>query len=343
MKVLFVDHVEADYLSAITYLGLCQELGSYNVVDWPWKHSYHGQDYVGPIPYDPPGSIGRTTPFAWMPAQPGRQWCDDEVFNRIDEFDLVVLASPRAYGVDALAKLISRVGRGALRRLVMVDGEDYTAFRWDMIEQFRPSVYFKLSMSVKPYEVYHAAKARMQGLVRLVSFPLANPLGDVEPVDKDIDVVFFGGTNWRAYRREGEPTGPVESPALRARLASEFPNFKGGHLPYSEYTAAVNRAKIAVCVGGSGLEPLRTYEILGCPGTLMVRENIETVTPYPFVDGVNCAAFDGTNHDDAVRVIRKYLDDEPARSRIAAAGNHHLKLHYTPRSRARQLLEESWR
>jgi hypothetical protein len=341
VRVLFIDHVEPDFLAAVTYMGLCQELGAENVVDWPWKHSYHGQTYKGPIPYPPPMDRGSTAPFPWMQPQAARAWQDEEVFARIGEFDLIVLASPRAYNTMALERLIACVGRGALRKLVLVDGEDYTATRWDYVERLRPSVYFKLSMVPKPFEVYHDAKARMAGQTRIVPFPLATPLGELPAVDKTIDVVFFGGRNWRSKRQEGVPVGPPESEPLKARLAAEFPGFVGGFLGYDEYLATTNRAKIAVCVGGSGVEPMRTYEILSCPGTLLVRERIEVIAPYPLVDGVHYVGFDGP--DDLPDVIRRCLADEPMRARVAATGNQLLRDRYTPLARGRQLLEESFR
>lgn len=344
MKVLYIDHPEADVLSAVVFMGLCQELGAENVVDWPWKHTFHGEVYEGPIPYDPPGSRGIAAPFQWMIAQGGRKWSDDEVFARMREFDLVVLASPRAYGIADLDRLIARVGRGALNQLVHVDGEDYTAVRWDLVERFCPSVYFKLSLVEHPVDAYSAHKGAASSVVRLIPFPLASPL-EIPPVDKDIDVAFLGGGNWQPRRVENVPAvGPPAKPALDERLAREFGSkFVGGHRGYDAFISTINRAKIAVSVGGSGMEPMRTYEILSCPGTLLARERIQVITPYPLVDGVNHAAFDGTSHDDIVRVLRQYLDDEPARVRVAAEGNALLKAHYTPRARARQLLEEAFR
>jgi Glycosyl transferases group 1 len=343
VKVLYIDHPEADVLSAIVFMGLCQELGAENVVDWPWKHTFHGQVYEGPIPYDPPGSRGVCAPFQWMTAQGGRPWSDDEVFARICEFDLVVLASPRAYDVADLDRLIARVGRHSLKRLVHVDGEDYTAVRWDLVERFKPSVYFKLSLTEHPVDGYAAFKASASAVVRLVPCPLASSL-EIQPVAKDIDVVFLGGGNWQPRRVENVPAvGPPAKPALDERLAREFGSFAGGYRGYADFITTINRAKIAISVGGSGMEPMRTYEILSCPGTLLARERIQVITPYPFIDGVNHVAFDGTSHDDIVRVLRQYLADEPARSRVAAAGNTLLKTHYTPRARARQILEEAFR
>jgi hypothetical protein len=279
-----------------------------------------------------------------MIAQPTRAWSDAEVFGDIGMFDLVVLASPRAYNTRDLARLIDRVGRPALKRLVIVDGEDYTTVRWDLVEWFRPSVYFKLSLVEHPLEYYLDAKARVAHTVRVVPFPQATPLPSPAPVAKDLDVVFFGGGSWQPHRREGVPlTEPSQRPVLEALLRQEFSSFMGGYLGHAEYMAALNRARVAVCVGGSGIEPLRTYEILSCPGTLLARERIPVISPYPLVDGENHVAFDGTNKSDIVRVVREALADEPRRERIAADGNRLLNAHYTPLARAKQLLEEAFK
>jgi hypothetical protein len=344
MKVLYIDHVENDFLSAIVYLGLCEELGASSIIDWPWKPTFHGQIYDGPVPYPPPLDRKIEEPFHWLSPQSARAWSDDEVAERIREFDLVVLASPRAYNAQALTQLIERVGRDRLPRLVQMDGEDYTAVRWDYVERFRPHVYFKTSMVKRPYEVYLAEKERTSGQTRVVSFPLASAIRAAPALPKTLDVVFLGGGNWHPGRQEGVPlTQPCQKPFLEARLAQEFPGFIGGYLPYEECIATLCRARIAVCVGGHGVTALRAYEILSCPGTLLARERNDHVVPHPMVDGVHEVSFDGGDFDDIVRVLRKYLQDEPARARIAAAGNALQLQHYTPRARARQLLDEALR
>jgi hypothetical protein len=333
MKVLFLDHPEADYLAAILYTGLCQELGPENVVDWPRKCTYHGENYEGPIPYPP--HTGVSSPFDWFQAQPNSTWTDQEIYDRAHEFDLVILASPRAYNVAALDDLIARCGRAALKRFVFVDGEDYTTNRWDLIDRFRPSVYFKLSVTKTPFEIYVEQKPRLEALVRIVPFPLASPVHDVPSVPKEFDVAFFGGDNWQSG-------GPAARAALSIRLAAEFPNIVDRRASHAEFISSVAKAKIAVSVGGWGTEPLRTYEILSCPDTLLVREDVDSITPYPFVNGVVTVNFNVGDVEEIVRSVGYYLHHEEDRRRIAQAGNEFLQKHYTPQARARQLLEEAF-
>ena len=47
--------------------------------------------------------------------------------------------------------------------------------------------------------------------------------------------------------------------------------------------------------------------------------------------------------EEHANVVRRYLDNEPERARVAATGNEFLRAHYTPRARARQRLTSSAR
>jgi hypothetical protein len=346
VRVLYIDHPTPDLLSGILYKGLCEEIGAESVVDYPWKALYHGYAYDGE------GSVH--FPFPWMKSVQGAApWTEEAVAARVGDFDLVVLASPREKNARALDRLIERVGRAGLRKFAIVDGEDYTTVRWDFVGRYKPDVYFKLSTVPEPFEVYPAEKARLEASTKVVPFPLASPIEPMAMVEKDVDVAFLGGNYWRpaALRREGVAwTGPSEreyKAALDARLAKEFSSYMGSvkerPIAHAEFMAILNRSKVAVCVGGYGIEPMRTYEILSCHETLLVRERIPVIAPHPLVDGVHCAMFDtkdGFDHEEIVRVIRHQLAHEDERRRVAVAGNVLLKEHYTPRARARQLLGE---
>ena len=349
MKILYLEHQIPNFLADLLYKGLCEELGASSVVDHPWKFLYHGISYEGE---------GRVTaPFRWMPAADPREaaWpqSDESVADKIASFDLVVLASPREQNVLALQRIIDRVGRGALRRFVIVDGEDYTSVRWDLVERFRPDVYFKLSMVPEHlvFELYPELKVRLAPHTKVVAFPLACPTKPLEPVSKDIDVSFLGGSHWHpaSLRKEGvEWRGPSATQyraALIDRLSKEFPSFVGSvaNIEYDKFMSLLNRSKVAVCVGGHGIEPFRTYEILSCPETLLCRERIPVIAPHPLVEGIHCAMFDtgdGFDHEEIVSKIRYYLDHDQVRIEVAQAGNALAQEHYTLKARVRQLLGE---
>jgi hypothetical protein len=321
MKVLYVDHPEGDFLSAVVYMGLCQELGPDNVVDYPYKKSYHGIIHTYPTPYDlePPDKIGVTAPFDWMVAQPGREWHRDEVIARLSEFSLVLLAAPRRYALAALEDLIAVVGREKMPPIAIMDGEDYTTVRTEMVEKFRPRVYFKRELCPNSYAGCH-----------LEPFPFASPmLTPVEPVEKDIDVLFIGGNTW-ASRTEA-------CDALASAFGDRFVGGIKAHVPHPQYIQTLARAKIAVSVRGFGYDTLRVWEIPSCPGTLLVADRLPILRPSPLIDREHALYF--STPQELVEAVRCALEDEPWRARIAKAGNEHVQKYHTARARAASLLQ----
>lgn len=353
MKVLYIDHPEGDFLSGMVYLGLRQELGKDGIVDWPWKASFHGQvaryknlylpenldiRWDDPsLPSDGTGDRagdGITAPFAWMPAfENGDKWGNEEVVARIREFDVVVLASIRNLNDQALEWLIARVGRQAIKRLVVIDGQDSTLFseghhQTYHTDKFTPSVYFKRELL--------SDHPRQLGSARVMPCPFAAyraPLPSPEPpasVTRDIDVVLLQGGNFHAGK------GPYEDAVRRAS-----PNAVTGSIPYAAYLPTLARAKIAVVLRGHGWDTVRFWETASCEGTLMACDRQPIVRPYPFEDGAHCAYF--SSPEELERVLRRYLGDEPTRARVAAAGYDWLCAHHTAQARARYILEESMR
>lgn len=331
MKVLYLDHPEADFLAATLYLGLCQELGSENVVDHPIKKSYHGECHSYPSCYDrdftspfgsSSGGVGCTGPFDWFPAQPGREYTHAEVCDGISTFDLVVLASPRRNNAAALDDIIATVGRESLPPLVLVDGEDYSDIRVDLIERFQPKIYFKREL-LWPIPT--------QQICRFVPFPFASPIGPQSPKEKEIDVLFVGGGTW--------PGRAEACAALQAALGSRFVGGTDVRYDHERYVDAISRSKIAVSVRGHGYDTLRFWEIPSCADTLLVADRTPQAKLYPFADGEHALYF--SSPQELVTVVQQALSDDQLRTRIARAGNEHLRSHHTARARAQQLLEAS--
>lgn len=337
-KVLWVDHPEGDYLASFVFMGLCEELGDDNVVDYPSKLSFHGLMHRYPSPYAvpvgdgggmpweraaraAPDAIGTTGPYEWMRPSSGRVWSRDEVISRIGEFSLVVLAAPRTYNVPALEDIIVAVGRDRMPPIVIMDGEDYSAIRVDLVQKFQPKVYFKREL--------------MPGSgcgCRLEPFSFATPVRlPVEPVEKDIDVLFLGGASWGSRDEACN--------ALRAAFGERFVGGVRGHVAHVEYLRMLARAKIAISVRGYGYDTVKFFEIPSMPGTLLVSDTAPIVRPAPFVHGETALFF--SSPSELVEVVRHALDDEPWRQKISEAGNRHLATHHTPRARAKELLRIS--
>lgn len=336
MKVLFINHPEGDMLEAVAYLGLCRLYGADDVVDWPRKASYHGETARYPSVYGPEHGEGVTGPFAWFPAQGGRAWSDDEVRDRAREFDVVV-ASIRDHAVAALSLLVARVGRGALRRLVLLDGQDSDAIRWDLAVRFRPDVYAKRELLARlPADV-----------VRVVPCPFASPLDESAEVAKDIDLADLGAGNFfSGVVARGAATfrGASTKAEVDAALCREFLGrvVVVGHVGYDEFLRATARTRVAACLGGFGWDTFRQWEVPSFRGTLLLRNRSPQIIQYDFVDGESCAEF-SWSLAEMVAVARAYLDDDARRERVARAGNALLREHHTCEARARQLVEEALR
>jgi glycosyl transferase family 1 len=337
VRVLFLDHPEADFLAAILFLGLYDELGPENVVCYPHKPSYCGQRHAYPSCYEqPPGTVpwhgwsggvhpmGYTDPFAWMPALYNREHSRDEVVAALDagQFDLVVVASPRDRAVGAFRDLAGAVGRSRLPDVVLCDGEDYWELRTDIAEEIDPRVYFKRELM---------PQMRRSGL-RIHPLPFASPIPPQESVPKDIDILMLGGSTW--------PDRDRATAALRARFGERLVGGAGIVLEYPDYLAHLARARVAVSVRGHGYDTLRFWEIPSFEGTMLACDVLPIVRPRPFKDGVHAGYF--RTPEELVAVVERALSDEPWRAKIASAGNAHLRDHHTARARAAQMLEASF-
>jgi glycosyl transferase family 1 len=334
MKVLFVDHPEADFLSGVLYMGLKEILGE-DVIDYPFKRSFHGETHEYPSCYesgsgtspwhswrrgDDGRAVGTTSPFAWMPSLPGRAWTEDEVIDALwkKEFDLVILASPRTYNIKDLRELVRKTGRSAMPPIVFVDGEDYSTFRWDIVDEFRPCVYLKRELLALPND----------GRVRIEPFPFASPVPVTPAKEKDIDVLFLGGGTW------GERNMACD--VLKNTFGDRFVGGVGVQFGYNEYLDAINRSRIAISVRGWGFDTLRYWEIPSFE-TLLVADSIPIIKPHPFEQSRTCVYF--SSPQDLITAVRCFLEDEQSRVNIARAGNEHLRKYHTARARAQQLLD----
>ena len=342
MKILYIDHPEADFLSAIVFIGLCQELGAENVIDYPYKRSYHGEVHQYPSVYDRDpgktlwqhwqstnaGNLGVTAPFAWMIAQPGKEWSRDEVISRVREFSLIVLASPRPYNSAALSDLIDVVGRSNLPPLVMMDGEDYEEIRWDFVEKFTPEVYFKRELVDQPRCIYYEQYVRMRNKVKILPLPLAaiRILEDYQPLDNDI--VMLGGSNTPGGKQAYDDVirGCSDKHIL-------------GQVGFSEFLTSISRSKLAVAPKGASQDSLRSWEMLGCRGPLVLVQSHTLIRSHPYIKGEHCDYF--STPEELRTKLRFYLESEKVRERIAAQGFLHTKRYHTTKVRAQYLLRES--
>jgi hypothetical protein len=333
MKVLFVDHPEADYLASMLYMGLCELLGDDNVVDYPYKPSYHGVLHTYPSCYEHTEACGSTGPFSWSRPSAGRAWGRDEVILRIKEFDLVVLASPRKNSIRDLRDLVGAIGLDAMPPRAVVDGEDYPDIRWDLYSEFEAQRCFKRELfadSAGRKGVFGGPRPELQDALR--PLPFASTMARRPERAKDIDVLFLGGGTW--------PGRYEVCAALQSDLGAQFVGGVGVTLDLAGYQDALSRSKIGISIRGFGYDTMRFWDVPSFD-TLLLADRTPLLKPHPFVDGEHAVYYDDTAH--LLRQVRGLLADDGTRERIARAGNAHLRAHHTPKARAAYLIKESLR
>jgi hypothetical protein len=346
MRLLFLCHEETDYVEAQIYLALCEELGPDNVVDFPYKLSYHGQVHRYPSIYrTDPGTtatgswkdgdvpMGETSPLSWMRAQPSREWSFDEVIRGIKDgsFDAVVLTSPRTTNSRVLEQIFAEVGRGAISKLAMIDGEDYDAIRWDLAQRFSPDVYFKRELVASPTDLYPAQRQALQDRVRVVPLPLTPvEIRPRQPADAfELDVAMPGGGNI--------PGGAGQYEEAIRRVTNKV--YVGYGSP-DRYGRMLASARIVVAPRGHSQDSLRSWEALAVQGPMFVIHRHSLIRPYPFLDGIHAVHFDGPA--DLESILRSYLtnENESLRATVAAQGFAHLVKYHSLGPRARYVLQE---
>lgn len=137
--------------------------------------------------------------------------------------------------------------------------------------------------------------------------PVHHPYPDLPP---RYDVLFIGNLNHEVQRQ-------------RARLLARLARFAGryrvailGGLYGEEYARAVAQSRIVVNRSIRGELNMRAYEAPACGALLFLeRENLEVRDV--FQDGVECVLY---GEDDFEALLERYLEDEPLRARVAAAG-----------------------
>lgn len=340
MKVLYLNHPEADYAGYGLYAGLCQVLGADRVIDFPSKRSYHGEIHLYPSPYPsrwPPeeGTVqagGHTEPFEYAVPTDTRAHDETEIRQMLAQgaFDLTVCEGPRKTVLSWLAAL-----RGQLPRIVLLDGEDYADIHADLIDQHAIGLYLKR-------ELFPGRPQRV-GACDVKPFPFSTCLLE-RPAEgeRDIDVhCAVGDTNPKRaqVRAAVERLGQAGYRVSTADTRREFPA-GGWWRPYVERLA---RSKIVVAPRGWGQDTLRRWDAPAA-GALLLQERLEIIDPCPLIDGVHKVDYrpDGTDFEET---LRHWLGADEARQKVARAGQDLVFLHHTAAARARQLFawaRERW-
>lgn len=321
MRILWITHPESDYLASTLYRGMCQVLCVDNVIDYPWKDSYHGQTSYYEQPHG--RGPGCTSPCAWQ--KPSESVRRTEVEIKNDHFDCVILESTRPYAVHALDAIINS-GWTPLPPVFACCGEDYseTNILLDVGNKFGALALFKREL-LNGVNIQHVYPCPFASVI-----PEDWPLYVSLPKTHDACLV-VGNTN-------PQRQGIVD--ALNA-LKGKYNIYAGSdtqgvRLDQFQFWEVLSRSKISLSTKGWGNDTLRYWEV---PSTrsMLLTQRLDIVIPNPFTDGVNCAEF--STPDEMRQKLEWYLNRPDELQRVSEAGYQHVLAHHTCRRRAEYVLE----
>jgi len=164
----------------------------------------------------------------------------------------------------------------------------------------------------------------------LLPHAVRRELFDGPELPRDFELGWVGQTSGPVYRRRAK---------WLPRLAAEFrTNDVSRHYTPEEVADVYRRSRIVVNIGRDDYPRdanLRVFEVL-VSGALLLTSLPSELTDLGFQEGVHFIGYRGEN--EIIPLVRKFLDDEPTRARIAAAARAKTLAEHTYDSRAGLLL-----
>lgn len=324
MKILYLAHPEADYGEYYLFNGLCHLFGSDSIVTYPFKKTYYGliaDDYI----LDD-GKPGYTTPEGHITAKEMNEVSYEEVLRNIKSFDFVILSSGRTYAANALRQLRKDLGM-IPRPLIFTEHEDGENFRFDILQEFDPDLFFKREL---------LAERPLNGAIPLPFSSANDSFPEFNDSEKTIDVfASFGATyplRTEVIQKLIEFNLPNTHFGIDSEIRGDFQERNKGRLSYEGHLEMIAKSKIAVCVRGHGRDTVRQWEIPGYR-TLMLICDPGIRIPNNFEDG-KTAVFFKEDLSDLREKIDYYLAHDEERENIATAGREHMLKYHTNKARA---------
>ena len=357
MRILFLSDNHLDYTSDPLYIGLSRVLGEEQVVDYPYKASFHEPKHA---------------PWYLIP-RPGRWHSREEILDLIRDgyFDLVCLSSFRQGCLDECKELLDRV---PLPPIVFVDGGDYENIRHDVVARYPIQVYFKrdyvwkmgsylrdlagLALTFRGDRKLFARTFPLPLSIVLDALPTSCPIGTdidvsyrgrashprrvraVEILSRMEGIRFVGGVyaspNDREYKLKAGFVARLRAKLVDNALATESDQRK--KKSPEAYYREIAASKIAVALRGGGRTASpRYFEIVGMR-TMLLSDAPETLVPNDFLDrrhAVYCRA-DLRNLES---LVRHYLREDAEREQIVNDAYAHLLKYHTCERRSEYFLE----
>ena len=346
MRVLFLTDSVPNYGGAFLYDGLCAAIGAANVIDFPIKKTYHGQQDTGMW-----GNMPQTYgPFPWFTTQPipdqliGAFTLEEqsEVVERMllnGDIDVVLLESLRTNAYIAFRRLQSVINAAGVR-VVLYDGEDTYGFTSDVMQFIRevPSVSLVLKRE------YPTDSSRIPNCMHgiAVPFPFSFPQDVLQEkptlLDIEYDVSMLHGVTHpeRACAAmllfQAGREGTLKNQYICSVPDTHVEN--KAWCNWHEYMRIMRCSWLSVSVRGAGYDTCRHWEVPAC--TALARTDLKIVIPNDFVDEVSYVRI--RNVDDTVDVVQCALQDKQTLWQIYHNGVAHLCAHHTNQRRAEQLL-----
>jgi hypothetical protein len=334
MKILYLEHPEEDKGSYFLFSGLCEILGDKNVITFPLKKIYYGEIASDYILDD--GMTGFTAPPEYIVPRGKVSMRLDEILNNMEDFDFIVLASPRTYAINALRSIMDIFNRKLPVPLIMCDNQDGDDIRTDLIDEFKPAVLFKREL-IKGKE--HSYKG--QKIYPLPFSAAINSFPQIDDMQKEYDMFgLFGYTH--ALRKElvifllnnyGDNNIYI---GIDTDLPADIDKLKKNKIGYQEYLKKIAKSKIAFSIRGFGRDTVRAWEVCYYETCMFYcQPGIEI--PYDFKAGRHAVHFKD-DFSDLKQKIDYYLSHDDERVAIAKAGKEHLLKYHTNKARAEYFL-----
>lgn len=321
-KILYLVHPEQDYGEFYLFNGLCEAVGKDNLILYPIKLAYTGQsDLWYKLPNENKLGISHYTPY--MVPKAMRIYPFEEIVEIIDQFDFIILTSPRYYAVHAL-RFIKQIFGKIPKPVIFVDCEDSDDLRYDLIDEFKPTVIFKRELIQPIDNIYPLPFSSC-----LPYLPFWNEIKDLP---KTIDVfALFGNTNVLRAK--------VVKFLLEQNYVNSYIGIDTGALPwqdadrfkiaplkgYEDYLRTMASAKINIVIRGHGRDTVRYWEAASFETLLLIKDP-GIIIPNPYIDKVHCVYWNDLS--DLKDKIDYYLSHEEERLVIAkACRDHTLKYH----------------
>lgn len=355
MRVLYLCDAAPDYLADQLYVGLTRVLGAAQVIDFPWKAVYH----------DPSRRL------AYLPQIPGTRHDAEAVASLVRDgrVDLLILSSPRAAAgptADALRAL------PRLPPCVLVDGEDDTDVRDEIVTRFRAVLYFKREHRWYPEADLRGRVARWWAFRhqpdlagRTYPLPFSVIPGAVTMPDewpRSVDLSYVARAShpkrvraWQLLQTvrdlRCESALYAEPTDRQSKLRAGFPRLlvklkgdprvaeaeQGTRLSFDAYHQLLRRSKMALSIRGGGFDTLRYWEIVAAK-TVLVSERPDISIPNNFEHGTH-ALFCKPDLSDLLNLVRAYARDDAALAAMAAKAHEHLLRYHTCERRAEYVLD----